>query len=71
MLTKLNYAKAKFLLGLAITSVYWPLSTIFAATQVRTEDEQGKSVIMFITLAALQLVRDRYEKSGAAKREEA
>jgi hypothetical protein len=70
MLTKLNYAKAKFLLGLAITCVYWPLSTIFAASLVRTEDEQGKSVTMFITLAALQLVRDRYEKSGAGKREE-
>jgi len=27
------------LLGLAITCVYWPLSTIFSATQVHTEDE--------------------------------
>jgi hypothetical protein len=39
MLTKLNYAKAKFLLGLAITSVYWPLSTIFSASLVHTEDQ--------------------------------
>lgn len=66
----MNYAKARFIFGLGVTAIYWPLSALALSPQVHTEDEQGKSFIMFITLAALTLVRDRYEKISSAKRED-
>jgi len=50
--TKLNYAKAKFLFALAVTCIYWPLTALLTP-KVHTEDEQGKSFFMFITLAVL------------------
>ena len=49
----MNYAKAKFLLSLAVATVYWPLSILLSGKQVTTEDEQSKSFFMFISLVTL------------------